>query len=240
MCGRLNVTDSPGVRALCEQLDICLWPEEGMINKRFIRATDRVSVVLKRDGMAQMHNALWWLLLDKQESEQGSVFKPSRYTSFNTRYDKVNQRGSAGYQAFRQQRCIIPAAGFGETLGSGSNAKYHDLIAADDANPLAMGGLYRWWKGTRPDGSVFYEISCSVVTVPPHSKLEAIHRKASPLMLSFNDGSIDKWLDDSLTNTDDLLPLLEPRLRHNFLVLPVDKPSTHNQTGAIFTIAADE
>ena len=59
-------------------------------------------------------------------------------------------------------------------------------------------------------------------------------------MLSFNDGSIDKWLDDSLTNTDDLLPLLEPRLRHNFLVLPVDKPSTHNQTGAIFTIAADE
>ncbi|WP_414827508.1 SOS response-associated peptidase family protein [Alteromonas sp. H39] len=239
MCGRLNVTDSSGVRALCEQLDISLWPEEGMIHRRFIRATDRVSVVLKRDGMAQIHNAIWWLLLDSQKGSQGSIFKPSKYTSFNTRYDKLTKRGSAGYQAFRQQRCIIPATGFGETLGSGSDAKYHDLIAADDANPLAMGGLYRWWKGTRPDGCVFYEISCSVVTVPPHPKLEAIHRKASPLMLSFRDGSIDKWLDDSLTNTDALLSLLEPKLRHSFVVKPIDKPSTHNQVGESFVIDAD-
>lgn len=238
MCGRLNVTDSAGVRALCEQLDIDLWPEEGMIHKRFIRATDRVSVVLRRDGKTEMHNAIWWLLLDKQQTPEGSIFKPSKYTSFNTRYDKLNKKGSAGHQSFRHQRCVIPATGFGETLGSGSKAIYHDLIATE-ASPLAMGGLYRWWQGRRADGSVFYEISCSVVTVPPHPKLEAIHKKASPLMLSMEDGSLDMWLDNTLTDTEVLAPLLAPRLRHDFNVYPIDKPSSHLQIADSFPVGAD-
>lgn len=240
MCGRLNVTDSAGVRSLCEQLDIALWPEQGMIHRRFIRATDRLSVVLRRDGRNELHNAIWWLLLDKHDTAQGSVFKPSKYTSFNTRFDKLNRKGSAGYHSFRYQRCVIPASGFGETLGSGSQAKYHDLIAKGDNNPLAMGGLYRWWQGTRPDGTAFYEMSCSVITVPPHPKLQTIHRKASPLMLSVQDGSVAKWLDDKLDDTEQLAPLLEPKLRHDFEVLPIDKPSSHQQIGESFMLSADE
>lgn len=238
MCGRLNVTDSPGIRRLCEQLEISLWPDSGLVKRRFLRATDRVSIVLERDGKREMHNAIWWLLLDKHSGSTGTVFKPSRYTSFNTRSDKLNVPRSAGYKPFREQRCVIPAAGFGETLGKGASALYHDLIA-DPNESLAMGGLYRWWQGKTTTGDPVYEISCSVVTLPPHPALMPIHNKASPLMLSPEDNSVQRWLDSRVTTAEALEDLLTPRLRHTFTVIPVDKPSSHNQIGDSFSLSPD-
>ena len=59
MCGRLNVTDSPGVRQLCDQLEISFWPEEGMQFSRFVRATERVTIVLEQQGKRVARNAIW-------------------------------------------------------------------------------------------------------------------------------------------------------------------------------------
>lgn len=101
MCGRLNVIDDPDVIELCEGLQIQLFPER-QIFSRFIRATNQVSIVRQKDRIRRMDNAIWWLLLEPT----GSGFKPSRYTSFNTRYDKLNTKGSAGYQAYRHSRCV--------------------------------------------------------------------------------------------------------------------------------------
>ena len=88
MCGRLNVIDDPGVRELCEGLQIQLVPES-QIFSRFIRATNQVSIVRQKDGVRRMDNANWWLLLEPSISS----FRPSKYTSFNTRYDKLNVKG---------------------------------------------------------------------------------------------------------------------------------------------------
>ncbi len=239
MCGRLNVTDSPGIRALCDQLDIGLWPEEGMRFSRFIRATERLSVVFENtSGQREMHNTIWWLLLDKQQCPEGSRFVPSKYTSFNTRYDKLNTPRSAGYHAFRQQRCVIPARGFGETLVVGNNKYYHDMQVGEH-DLLAMGGLYRVWQGEDAYGKPVTEYSCSVVTLPPHNKLAEIHTKASPLMLSPEDGSLQRWLDSKVTDPEALDKLLIPRLRHRLSAQPVDKPSTYQPTGEAFDLIAD-
>ncbi|MEI8647387.1 SOS response-associated peptidase family protein [Paraglaciecola sp. Hal342] len=85
-----------------------------------------------------LQNATWWLLLEPSTTG----FKPSKYTSFNTRYDKLNVPGSAGYTPFRTARCIIPARGFGESeFEQQGNKKipmhYHDLVAVDGAITFA-------------------------------------------------------------------------------------------------------
>ncbi|GGF57008.1 SOS response-associated peptidase family protein [Alteromonas lipolytica] len=238
MCGRLNVTDSPGVRALCEQLEIDFWPDEGMRFARFVRATERVTIILEHQGRRLARNAVWWLLLEPDHSAPVMRFKPSRYTSFNTRYDKLNVPRSAGYQAFRQHRCIIPVAGFGESQKTGSQMCYHDMTV-EPGQQLAMGGLYREWHGHDSHGNVFVETSCSVVTLPPHPKLRQIHQKSTPLMLSPEDNSLQRWLDAGITEPAVLGDLLIPVIRHDLLVQPINKPSLYQPVGESFVIHAD-
>ncbi len=239
MCGRLNITDAPGVRALCEQLDISLWPEDSQRFARFVRATDTVSVVFEQRGERVMKNAIWWLLLEPGQSAGGQrIYKPSRYTSFNTRYDKLNKPGSAGYKAFREQRCIIPVRGFGESQKTGSTQMYHDMVVADDG-AMAMGGLYRSWQYKDAEGDLRHVYSCSVVTLPPHPKLVSIHKKSTPLMLALHDGSIARWLDEDCTDPDQLADLTTPTIRQPLIVTPIDKPSSYNQTGDRFMLSPD-
>ena len=56
------------------------------IDERFVKAADTVSIIRNVGEQRRVENATWWLLLDQTESG----FKPSKYTSFNTRYDKLN------------------------------------------------------------------------------------------------------------------------------------------------------
>lgn len=232
MCGRLNVIDDPAVRALCEQLEIDLYPAEGMIFKRFIRATDKVSIIRQTGQQRRVDNATWWLLLDA--TEQG--FKPSKYTSFNTRYDKLNVPRSAGYQAYRHSRCIIPAKGFGETkFTNGKPQHYHDLTALD-GEALAMGGLCREWVNRHTGETA---LSCSVITLPSHPKLQAIHEKASPLILPQHDDTLAMWLDPGVTDVSVFSALLAPHLAQDLIVQQIDKPSTYNGMSEPFIISRD-
>jgi len=230
MCGRLNVIDDPDVIELCEGLQIQLFPER-QIFSRFIRATNQVSIVRQKDGVRRMDNAIWWLLLEPTETS----FKPSKYTSFNTRYDKLNTKGSAGYQAYRHSRCVLPVKGFGETEYVNSKPiHYHDMIAKDDA--MLLGGLCREWLNINTGETA---ISCSVITLPPHHKLMAIHSKASPLMLPIDMHLIDSWLDESVTDPSEFEFLLQPRIPYDLVAQQIDKPSTYNATSETFIIKSD-
>ena len=97
MCGRLNVTDDPAVRALCETLGINIWSDPPIFT-RYIGAASPVSIIRVHKQGRSLDDAIWWLLLEPAESG----FKPSKYTSFNTRYDKLNASGSAGFTPFRK------------------------------------------------------------------------------------------------------------------------------------------
>jgi putative SOS response-associated peptidase YedK len=230
MCGRLNVIDDPGVIELCEGLQIQLFPER-QIFSRFIRATNQVSIVRQKDGMRRMDNAIWWLLLEPSDTG----FKPSKYTSFNTRYDKLNTKGAAGYQAYRHSRCVIPVKGFGETeYVNGKPIHYHDMVAKDGA--MLLGGLCREWLNKDTGETA---LSCSVITLPPHPKLLTIHSKASPLMMPTDMQLVNSWLDESVTDPSIFEPLLQPRIPYDLVAQQIDKPSTYQATADIFTIAAD-
>jgi len=227
MCGRLNVIDDPFVRGLVSSLGS---HQQELNFNRFIRATNIVSIIRENSQGRDIADATWWLLLDPTENG----FKPSKYTSFNTRYDKLNVPRSAGYKAFRESRCIIPAKGFGETQGKGTSATYHDFEAVEGA--LALGGLCREWVH---HGTGETALSCSVITLSPHDKIKPYHSKASPLILPQDDNSMDMWLDPTLKNVEVFNDLLQPHLPQNLMVTQINKPSLYTPLGASVVIDRD-
>ncbi|WP_430455636.1 SOS response-associated peptidase [Rheinheimera sp.] len=241
MCGRLNVTDNPLLIELLEQLGIHLYPAASTQTEeapaqlaldlpirtgRFIRATNLVTMVLQQDGQRRLQDAIWWLLLEP--TEQG--FKPGPYTSFNTRSDKLDVSGSAGFQAYRQQRCIIPASGFGETEIVQGISRYTDFIGQ---RALAFAGLYRTWLN-KNTGELTY--SCSIITLAPHPKLMPFHSKAMPMMLP--PSAFDLWLAED-SNINQFKPLLQPKIYTGLQAIPINKPSLHQTIAEVIDIEPD-
>lgn len=229
MCGRINVSDDPFVMELLGNMGL-ENPRETIRLNRFIRATNVVSIVREKNKKRELTDASWWLL--QEPTEKG--FKPSKYTSFNTRYDKLNVMRGAGYTAYRESRCILVAKGFGETQGKGSNIRYHDFYA--DQGAIVLGGLYREWHHPKTGQNI---LSCSVITLAPHEKLLPYHSKASPLMLPQDDGTIDAWLDPFNSNIDMFNDLLVPRIRQDLMVQEINKPSLFQGIGQPKAIAKD-
>ena len=217
MCGRLNIIDDMFVQALME--DLRINNREDMLFSRFKMPANDISIVREHNGERFLQTACWWLL--QQTTYDG--FKPSRYTSFNTRFDKLNQPNSAGFSAFRESRCIVIAKGFGETEKNGSSSVYHDFIAEDAA--IAFGGLYREWQHPRTGESL---TSCSIITNPPHPDLMPFHSKASPMILPQDELTLSAWLNPNNHQVDMFAELLIPALRHDFIAQQIDKPSLHN------------
>jgi putative SOS response-associated peptidase YedK len=229
MCGRLNVSDDPFVTKLLANLGV-EDSNKTMRYSRMVRATNVISIVREKNRKRQLDDAIWWLL--QEPTEMG--FKSSKYTSFNTRYDKLNSPRSAGFTAYRETRCVIIAKGFGETEGKGINARYYDFCGKQSA--IALGGLYRQWLHPNSQESI---LSCSVITLPPHEKLRPYHTKASPLMLPHDDDTINAWLDSSNHNTEMFADLLRPNIPCDLSVQEINKPSLFTPIGPLLSIERD-
>jgi putative SOS response-associated peptidase YedK len=230
MCGRFNTTFDSGVKKLYTSLNIHKVIDKP-IDSRFVKAADTVSIVRNVGGQRRLENATWWLLLEQSNND----FKPSRYTSFNTRFDKLNTPGSAGYQAYRSSRCIIAVKGFGETeFVNKKPVHYFDMEA--ESGGLILGGLYREWQH-QATGEI--KLSCSVITLPPHEKLKHIHSKAMPLMLPQESSLIDQWLSPQVNGIEQFDSLLHPFLPKNLIANRIDKPMTHQVISESQTISRD-
>jgi len=230
MCGRFNATFDSGVKKLYTSLKINKVIDKP-IDSRFVKAADTVSVIRNVGEQRRVENATWWLLLDQTENG----FKPSQYTSFNTRYDKLNIPRSAGYQAFRCSRCIIAVKGFGETeFVNKKPVHYYDMEA--ESGGLLLGGLCREWQH-QSTGEV--KLSCSVITLPPHEKLKHIHSKAMPLILPQDSSLVDKWLNPHVYETDQFEHLLKANLPQALIAHRIDRPMTHQVISKSLRITQD-
>lgn len=230
MCGRLNIYDPQKLSNLLTGFEINVRAEDFLAG-RFKRATDVISILTAQDNQIQLSQAIWWLLLDRTETG----FKVSKYTSFNSRYDKLNQKRSAAYHPFRQSRCIIPVNGFGESeYVNGKPIHYHDMEA--ESGGLLLGGLSRVWKHPQTGKT---QRSCSVITKPPHQKLKHIHSKAMPLILPQDPELITRWLDPANQDVEQFDELLSPFIPQNLVATPIDKPSTYQAVGESQLIQAD-
>ena len=137
MCGFFEFDKNlPKAQKLLGELDIAGLFDDFRPNAGTGPASS-IDIIANTNSQPSVLPAIWWLLLDRD------TLKPSKYTSFNTRSDKLNVPRSAGYQAYRQHRCIIPATGIVEGEGPKGDRKYHLIEPVNTA--FALGGLYKEW-----------------------------------------------------------------------------------------------
>lgn len=227
MCGRFNMIDGPLIKVLCQQLG--LFDQHASL--RFsddIAPASTISIVRQDKHGRHVTDALWWLLLERNQQQLKANYK---YASFNSRSDKLNQSSAIAYKPYRNSRCIIPANSFVE----GQNKHYYHLSPVDRA--IAFGGIYKSWLN-EVTGDLLY--STSIITLPGHPKFEHIHKKSLPLMLPLDNAPlIDAWLDPDFSHVSSFDHFLQPSLHLSFNATPIDKPSKRHQIGLTELIEAD-
>jgi putative SOS response-associated peptidase YedK len=225
MCGRFNVFDSPEVQILLKVL--------GMAGAQLRYSADvapgsTISIIRESDQHRQVCDAIWWLMLDRQ------TLKPNYdYASFNSRWDKLNTKGSLAYQPYRQGRCIIPASAFIEGLGD--RRSYHQIKLQNEA--IAFGGLYKHYLDPNTGESIY---TASIITLGPLPQWQQIHPKSMPLILPVQDSAlINSWLNPAQQDVTPFENLLIPGIRSTQVITPIGKPSQWNPIGASFILESD-
>jgi putative SOS response-associated peptidase YedK len=118
----------------------------------------------------------------------------------NARAESVLEKPSFR-RAFSSRRAIVPAEGYYEwqapASGATTKTKQPYLIRPADDAPLAMAGLYEFWKDeSAPETSTSrWLVTTTVITTVARGALAAIHDR-QPLML--RPDAWDAWLDPGL------------------------------------------
>lgn len=212
MCGRFNIIDSPEVQFLMETLGITT----GLSHREDCPPGGPISIIIEEDGERKVVEATWWLLLDKES------LKPNyKYSSFNTRSDRLHDKKSLGFSPYRNSRCIVPASAIIEGLGD--KKSYFKVELENSA--MALGGIYRKWLN-KDTGEFKY--SASIITLPPLlPEWQHIHPKSFPLMLPYKDSElIQQWLNPEQGEVKQFEELLEPQVTTRQIITKVEKPST--------------
>ena len=229
MCGRFNLIDSPEVQRLCELLGV---PMPANHLRSDIAPGANIAIIHGEagpDGVERrLSEAIWWLLLDPLSGKPNT-----RYASFNSRSDKLNQPRAAAYSAFRETRCLIPASAFVEGLGD--RKTYHKIELEGSA--IAFGGVFRRYTNRQTGETV---LGASIITLPPlPGEWLNIHPKSLPLMIDYEDAPlVNRWLDPSFDRVEDFESLLKPRMQKTMKVTRIDKPSKWNPVEDSFLIQA--
>ncbi len=115
--------------------------------------------------------------------------------------------------AFRQRRCLVPASGFYEwqTIG---RSKHPWFFARRDEQPFVFAGLWESWQD---DHGLELE-TCALITTEPNDVVRPVHNRM-PVILARPEA--ERWLSPTLTQPDQLLPLLQPYPAAEMIGIPV-------------------
>ncbi|HET8602214.1 MAG TPA: SOS response-associated peptidase [Segeticoccus sp.] len=118
-------------------------------------------------------------------------------------------------KAALSRRCLVPADGWYEWQASptatdrrGRPRKQPFFVRRADGRPMAMAGLYEFWRdralpADHPDA---WLVSYSIITTSADPGLDRLHER-QPLVLEPEDWAV--WLDPSMTDRDTVARLLD-------------------------------
>ncbi len=200
MCGRYAATANP--EELVEEFEIDFVDEaigEVCTPRYNIAPTDTVPAVLERGGDGEATRKLvplrWGLVPSWAKAPTGALI--------NARVETLTQKPSFR-KAAAARRCLLPAIGYyewrSETTPGAAKPYKQPYFLHPVAGPLAMAGLYEFWKG--PDGWV---ASTAIITTEATDDLGWVHDRM-PMVVPPD--SYDEWLDPMLTDASAAVRLL--------------------------------
>lgn len=224
MCGRFAASTKP--EDIVELFDVRQWdPAETLAPSWNVAPTDPVRAVLERapkgesTPVRQLRVLRWGLVPSWAKSPETAV------KMINARADTVHEK-PAYRQAFASRRCILPVDGYYEwqtipsASGKGKPRKQPFFVSRLDGAPLALAGLYEFWRdrGRPGDDPGAWLVTCTIVTTEAEDLLAPIHERM-PLYLQ--PGAFDAWLDPALDDAEEARSLLVPPAPGLLQVVPV-------------------
>ena len=193
MCGRYGLYSS--LDRLVEHFGLTSAPA---VKARYnIAPSDAVGVVrIPPRHDQRMWDQLHWGLIPSWAKD-----KKIGYRMINARAESIAQKPSFR-DAFKYQRCLVPADVFYEWMVGPDGKKYPYAVGLKDERPFGFAGLWDRWQ----DASEIIE-SCTIITTDANELLKPIHERM-PVMLP--ETEYERWLDPTTQNPAALQPLLKP------------------------------
>jgi len=202
MCGRINVSDHPGVQALLDFLDIPLYPSQFVPRFNIAPGAQLFSAYANQQAFEGV--TMHWGMIPSW-AKPGKFNRPLTNARAETIWEKPSFKNLV-----KTQRLIIPINGFYEWKRSNkTKIAYH--IHGKEQPAIALGGIYQISK----DG----ELQCCVVTTTANEKMSAVHDRM-PVIIQPE--SISDWLLSS--DVSQLNSLMSP---YSNQVISIDPVSSY-------------
>jgi putative SOS response-associated peptidase YedK len=214
MCGRFTLTTPAG--RLADQFDLTGELPEVAPSYNIAPTQEIAAVAADSEGERQLRRLQWGLVPRwSKDPEIGSRM-------INARAETVAEKNSFK-SAFKKRRCLIPADGFYEWARneSGSGPKQPYYIRLETGTPYAFAGLWESWEGEDGRGGTRRIHSTTIITTEANELMSGIHHRM-PVILAPE--SYATWLDTSIQEPEEIMPLLAPYPSEQLEAYPV---STH-------------
>ena|SRR5687768_1675927 len=178
-----------------------------------IHPTLQAPVIISQNNHPEVVQMSWGLM-PKGAKDTNSVF---RYKTHNVPSEKILAKHS-WETAVRHNRCLVPANGFYQLVGQGSEKRaYH--IQLKDSPIFAFAGVYSTWS----DADTVHSTYSIITSTVPHSLRHIGDRM--PIILSRSEEA--RWLDASVTDANALFDMLRPISSEQLLITEVG-PEIHS------------
>jgi putative SOS response-associated peptidase YedK len=182
MCGRFTQKSPP--KKLATLFDLPAVPEQ--LKPRYnVAPMQKIPVVGQKPDGTRGLIALKWGFVPSDSNDPKPKFAP-----INAKSETVD-RLPIFQEAFRYDRCLVPADGFYEWEQVTAKKKQPYHFRMRDGEPFAFAGLWSRWT----DGKTGL-LSCCILTTEPNDLVRTVHARM-PLILPRE--SYAKWLSRGTT-----------------------------------------
>lgn len=183
MCGRGVATLSADALASAFRIDIV---DESLPTPSFnIAPTQNVPVVVGSPPERRLTTGHWSLV--PAWSDQLKL----KFPTFNARIETAAEKPTFK-SSVTSKRCLIPFDGYYEWV-SRDGAKVPHYIHRRDEQPLALAGLYSWWRPKT--AAEHWVLTVTILTQESAGALRDIHDR---MPVTVQAALIDRWLDPEL------------------------------------------
>lgn len=193
MCGRI-VRDR--IERYGEFFDLVDF-DEARVPRRFNIAPTQVDVIVRTHDDGRRLDESRWGLVPVWAKERGIGSR-----MFNARAETLLEK-TAFKGLVGSRRCVIPASGFYEWQRTSAGRVPLYIYRADGA-PLALAGLYTFWRDPSGDAWV---TSHTIITCGPNDVMAPIHNRM-PVVLGGD--TLELWLNSSVIEPAAVIRVLQP------------------------------